>query len=554
MVDLQGDKLIVPAGATLKFKGGCLKNGILEGDNAKVRLIDNCLEGVVVGKGVKSKNKNITSSVFVKWNGSCLQSLAMLCPEDGCISLNADYDYTISEAIKPNTSLSIDGKGKTIKTLNKSRNYVLTMVDTKDVDAFCLKNLVIDGLWNPSVTYGAKPNTYFFTTTNVKNVTIDNCVFQNICSDFSNWGVETDDVYMFEFRDYDKVTFTNNEIANCNVPEGLKFYPKTNEDINDQTGRHDYAIVKNNKFFFFYVSSAIELHFGSALIDNNEFGVTKGSCINAFGYSTTISNNMFHGSQASSAIDLSEQGILGWNAHDIKIFSNKSNMCAYFFIEMHNVKNVEINNNIYDGTVVESDELDRYDAIVSRKERRFTDRFLYADQNTSDVIVNDNDVKGVYRFLYIGDMGYNSNYVVAGNTVELDEHYCGTCIQLANVDSMIIKDNTFVNTGCLYTHLHTPIFVGVLPARTDFRYVKNLIISDNDFSFTTPREKCYVFSQDVYDYSKANSFLSELTHIEVTNNKMDSVRGELFVRNYNKQMLNASNNILSVSDNTNFLF
>lgn len=51
------------------------------------------------------------------------------------IIFDADYDYTIDRCISPKVSITIEGRGKTLRTINRY-NYVISLFNVEGTNSF----------------------------------------------------------------------------------------------------------------------------------------------------------------------------------------------------------------------------------------------------------------------------------------------------------------------------------------------------------------------------------------------------------------------------------
>ena len=494
--DLSGKTVIIPKGSSLVFKcGGSLSNGTIKGENVTIKLRKKCLSNVNVVNGIKSNQKVVKSSFYRHWDGNSLASLCAICPNGGKVILDAKFEYTIEKTLTPDGSIVIDGKGKTVRTINPtSENFCPTFLAANNIERVEITDLKVDGGWkNKSLLGGTDPNRWFIITKNVDNVVIENCRFKDLKASFGNWR-EVEDALML-FRDFRCAIFRNNEIVGCKAPEGLLFRhePDNSEDM---------VILENNKFDFVRVSSNVNIYFCRFRIINNHFGFCRGSGVNAFGHHGQINKNIIEGSYNSAGIDVSEYGEMGYFSTNIEVKDNKCGFCYGGFFAGYDVSRITLTGNYYDAGDFDADALSSYDTGGDHR-LPDNDRMLYLGGTLSDIIIKNNTFLGGNSLLYQWDDVQRNNIQIDGNVVTVVHKPVRSVIALSSVNGMVISNNTFTGTGMTLGSLGYPSFICSQPLpEGSINQYGNVEISGNHFFVTSSADSCYVFSHTIYDKRK----------------------------------------------------
>ena len=518
--DLQGETISLPKGCTLFFRcGGCLTNGTIKGENVTIRLRDRCLSHISVEGGIKANKSVIKSSCFKEWDGNSLSSLCAMCPNGGLIELNALFDYTQEKTITPDGAITIEGKGKTVRTINPtSENFCPTFLDAKDVVKVEIRSLKIDGGWkNKSLLGGTDPNRWFIKTQNVDNVIIENCMFMDLKTSFGNWR-EVEDALML-FKDFHRAVFKNNTIVGCKAPEGPLFRhePDNSEDI---------VILENNRFEYTSVSSNVNIYFCRFKIVNNYFGFCRGSGINAFGHDGQIIGNEIIGSYNSAGIDVSEYGDMNYTSKNIEVKGNKCGLCYGGFFAGHDIRNITIADNYYDAGQYDAKAFAFYDTPQKQREP-VNDRMLYLGGNVSDITVRNNTFKGGHSLLCQWDDAQRGNILIDGNIVMVADKPVRSMISLSAVDGLAIVNNKFTGTGKTFGSLGYPSFICTQPLpKGSQRVFGDVEISGNEFTITSTTDSCYVFAHTIYDKRQYHG-MAILGNISIHDNKCNKAANVL---------------------------
>lgn len=473
-----------------------------------------------------SASEVIRTSSILKWTPSSLSKIVESCSEGDVIIFDADYDYTIDRCISPKVSITIEGCGKTLRTINRY-NYVISLFNVEGTNSFRINNLIIDGSYNTSNADKTVPKEFFITVKNVKEVSFTNCTFQNIRTDYPNWKTG-DEAYTIWIDNYDKFAFTDNIVKNVYCPEFLKaVLPITNND------KKRIANISRNKMSFVSTSSAIEVRFGRFRINNNEIGVTRGSTINAFGFDSEIIGNVFHGSHNSSSIDLSEQYAFNYKSKNILIKNNYSEYSHEGLVMGDHVENIKVINNIFRADKYNEEDFARYDRGWSFVERS-CDRALTFDHDISDIHIISNSFVGVHALLMLNQLGYKKDIKIENNEIRNVSKPKRSCIIITQVDGLSIKNNRFVNTGRSLSYLDSPQFIVIGPTKEkdpEKRFVRNMKIERNTFSFNSDtQKKAYILAHTIYDKADCNT-LSTLSSIVIKKNKTNIIGNVLLVSN-----------------------
>lgn len=510
--DLQGSTVTIPKGCKLIFKcGGFLCNGTIQGERATIRLRKKCLSKVNVLGGIKSCNRLVKASIYREWDGNSLASLCSLCQNGGQVDLDANYDYTQGRTLKPNGSIVIDGRGKTVRTINPtSEGFCPTFLSAKGIKRMELRNLIVDGGWkNKALLGGTDPNRWFIITDKVDSIVIENCQFKDIKVSFSNWR-EVEDAMML-FKDFHFADFKKNEIVGCKAPEGLLFRHEP-----DESG--DVVLLDDNKFDFIKVSSNVNVYFCIFKITNNYFGYCRGSGINAFGHDSQIIGNVIEGSYNSAGIDISEYGEMNYPSRNIEIRNNKSGLCYGGFFAGYDVSGVSIVNNHYDANQYDADAFASYNTSDDKRTPT-NDRMLYLGGALSDIFIKNNTFQGGNSLVYQWDDVQRKNVVIDNNIITVVEKPVRSVIALSSVDGMTISNNKFSGTGMTLRSLGYPSFIcsQPLPEGSENRYA-NVEIYGNEFIIPSTVDSCYVFAHTIYDKRKFHG-LAKMGSISIHNNK-----------------------------------
>jgi hypothetical protein len=419
-------------------------------------------------------------------------------------------------------SVEIRGCGKKLRTINKY-NFVISLFDVRGVDYFKINNLILDGSSDIAKPDNTKPKEFFITVKDVKDVSITKCTFQNIRTDYPNWK-PGDEPYTIWVENYKKFIFCNNIVRNCDCPEFLKaVLPKNNQDANR------IAEISRNNMQFYRTSSAIEVRFGRFKINNNEIGVTHGSTINAFGFDSEIIGNIFHGSHNSSSIDISEQFAFKYVSSNIIVKNNYSKYAHDGFFMADHVNGITIKNNTYRADIFDENEHERYDKVWTKVERK-CDLALRLEHDISDINIVSNKFIGCNALMMLATLGRKANIVVKNNYIRNVKSTIRSSILLTQIDGMLVENNTFINAGRTLSYFEEPQFIVIGPTENTVsseRYVRNLTISNNSFSFSNNNDSAYVLAHTVYDKSNCNT-LSSLDNITIKNNST-SFRGDVLL-------------------------
>lgn len=463
-----------------------------------------------------------TSSVY-PWAPSSLSQIINECKDDCVIVFDADYDYTIDRCITPKVSVEIRGCGKKLRTINKY-NFVISLFDVRGVDYFKINNLILDGSSDYAKPDNTKPKEFFITVKDVKDVSFTKCTFQNIRTDYPNWK-PGDEPYTIWVENYKKFIFCDNIVRNCDCPEFLKaVLPKNNQDANR------IAKISRNNMQFYRTSSAIEVRFGRFQINNNEIGVTHGSTINAFGFDSEIIGNILHGSHNSSSIDISEQFAFKYVSSNIIVKNNYSEYAHDGFFMADHVNGIIIKNNTYRADIFDENEHERYDKVWTKVERK-CDLALRLDHDISDINIVSNKFIGCNALMMLATLGRKANIRIEKNYIKNIPTTKRSSLLLSQIDGMTVKDNIFINAGRTFSYMNEQQFIVIGPTETmntSERYVRNLIISKNSFSFSDSRtDSAYVLAHTIYDKANCNT-LSSLENITIKNNTT-SFRGDVLL-------------------------
>lgn len=477
----------------------------------------------LLSNAAMAKGRTIYTSSVKNWTPASLEQLIDACEEGSTIVFDADYDYTVDRCLKPKVSITIKGNGKTLRTINKY-NYVISLFDVHDINHFIIEDLILDGGCDVYNKRGSIPQEFFCTVRNVAIVTFKNCVFQNIWSSYPNWK-PGDEPYTMWIENYDRFSFEKNRVLDCRCAEFLKvIQPK------DNNSKNKIATICNNSFFFVSTSSAVEVRFSRFRINNNEFGVTEGSTINAYGFDSEIVNNVFHGSHNSSSIDLSEQFAFEYVSHHILVKGNYSEFSRYGFLMADTVHNIKIIKNEYRADVVKEEEFLRYDTIWTPTDR-INDRALYLSNSLSDILIRANLFVGANALMMSSSIQPRKNIIIENNTIKNVSNPIRSSLIISCVDGMVIKNNKFINTGRTLSYLSDPQFIVIGPtnsADSTKRFVRGLSIIGNSFSFDDEEVKnTYILAHTIYDNRNCNT-LSSLSNIVVKNNR-SSVKGDILL-------------------------
>ena len=491
---------------------------------------------------VASARNTIKTSSLNQWTPSSLAELVHNCTEGSVIEFDADFDYTIDRCITPKVSITIKGCGKRLRTINKT-NYVISLFDVENVSSFIIEDLILDGGSSTSVTDGTMPKEFFITVKNVDKVSFSHCTFQNIKTDYPNWH-NGDQPYTIWVENYTDFSFCDNVVYNVDCPEFLiASLPKSNKDKNR------IANISRNNMQFVRTSSAIEVRFGRYKINNNEIGVTHGSSVNAFGFDSEIIGNTFGGSHASSSIDLSEDYFFEYVSSNILVKDNYSAYAHDGFIMADHVKNIKIQNNTYRADDISEVDLDRYDLLWGKTERK-CDLAIRLEHDASNISVLSNTFIGSNALVMLWSLGEKTNIRIENNQIINDSLTPRSSIMLSQVDGAIIRNNTFVNAGRSLSYLDSPQFIAIGPTASDNaseRYIKNLKVINNSFSFTNKSiEKAFILAHTIYDKEYCHT-LSTLNNIIVKRNKASFVGDILLVTD---DFINARNASVSVRRNS----
>ena len=464
-----------------------------------------------------ARGKTIYTSSVKKWTPASLEQLVNECEEGSTIVFDADYDYTIDRCIRPTVSISIKGNGKKLRTINKT-NYVISLFDVRLVNSFELSNLIIDGSSDKNISMRTIPKEFFMTIVDVPKVIIDRCVFQNIHTSYPDWKVG-DEAYTIWVENYKRFDFTNNKVINCYCPEFLKAILPIN---NTDSGR--IANISGNEMSFFYTSSAVEVRFGRFRINNNQFGITNGSTINAYGFDSEIKGNSFHGAHNSASIDLSEYFHFKYVSHNIKVKNNRSNYSRDGFLIADNVYDIDIKNNVFRADIFNESDHARLDSLLNKHIDIKCDRALDLGHNISNIKIISNDFIGANALMMLYQPGTKRNIRIERNIIRNVEKPVRSSLVLTQVENVLIKNNEFINTGKTFSFMKEPQFIVIGPTRiaeANERYARNITIKGNKFSFSTTEsthERAYVIAHTVYEKNNANT-LSTLSNISILNNK-----------------------------------
>lgn len=462
----------------------------------------------------KSKTRIIYTSSISHWETSTLVHLIDGCSEPTTIVFDADYDYTIDRCIRPKTSIIVKGCGKKLRCVNKT-NYVISLFDVRNVETFKIDNLILDGGSEAVHSDKTMPKEFFITIKDVKNVSFTNCTFQNIKTDFPGWKVG-DEAYTIWVENYNKLTFCDNLVTNCDCPEFLKaILPKENRDPKR------FADICRNKMYFVRTSSAVEVRFGRYRINNNEIGVTYGSSINAYGFDSEIIGNHFSGSHNSSSIDLSEQYMFEYVSQDVTVKNNYSEYSHDGLLMGDHVKNIYIKNNTYRADLYNEASHARYDKIWSVVERS-CDLALRLDHDLSNIKIISNTFVGCHALTMFNLLGHKNNIRIEDNYIKNVDSPKRSSLVITQTENIKIKNNVFINSGVTLSYLDRPQFIVIGPTKTDVaseRYVKSVSIINNSFEFSDSNiRQAYILAHTIYDKSKCNT-LSSLNDFSIKKNR-----------------------------------
>ena len=471
----------------------------------------------LLSNAAMAKGRTIYTSSVKNWTPASLEQLIDACEEGSTIVFDADYDYTVDRCLKPKVSITIKGNGKMLRTINNT-NYVISLFDVRSVSSFELYNLTIDGGSDKNKTARTIPKEFFITIIDVPKVVINKCILQNIHTSYPNWKVG-DEAYTIWVENYKRFDFTNNKVINCYCPEFLKaVLPIHNTDA----GR--IANISGNEMSFFYTSSAVEVRFGKFRINNNKFGITNGSTINAYGFDSEINGNTFEGAHNSASIDLSEYYFFKYVSHDIKVKNNVSHYSRDGFLIADNVYGIEIKNNSFRADLYNESDHDRLDSLINKHIEIKCDRALDLGHNISNIKIISNDFVGANALMMLYQHGTKKNIRIENNVIRNVEEPIRSSLALTQVENVSIKNNVFINTGRTFSFMEDPQFIVIGPTRTskaNERYARNVIIRGNQFSFSTSEStpcRAFIIAHTVYDKNNANT-LSSLSNISISNNK-----------------------------------
>ena len=491
-------------------KGGILCNGTIKGESVTIKPRKKCLSNVNIESGIKSNKRVVYSSFYRDWDGNSLASLCSMCPDKGKVFLDARIDYTQERTIIPDAQIVIDGNGKTIRTINPTReSFCPTFLDAKNIARVEIRNLIIDGGWKDKSLFGGiDPNRWFIITQKVEDIVIENCKFLDLKTGFSNWR-EVEDALML-FKDFNRAVFKNNEILGCKAPEGPLFRhePEDGDDI---------VILENNRFEFVSVSSNVNIYFCRFRINYNYFGFCRGSGVNAFGHDGQIYGNKLVGSYNSVGIDVSEYGEMNYTSKRIEIKDNTCGLCYGGFFAGYNVNDITIEDNYYDALKYDAKSFSFYDT-PSQQRTPSNDRMLYLGGTLSNILVKNNTFIGGSALLCQWDDAQRNNIVIDGNTVKVTDNPVRSAISLNAVEGLTITKNRFMGTGKTVGAIGYPSFIcsQPLPESSQRRFA-NVVIKGNEFTINTAADSCYVFAYTIYDKRKYHG-LAELGDISITGN------------------------------------
>lgn len=467
--------------------------------------------------------KTIYTSTLDAWDPSTLEQIVNQCKEGTTIVFDADFDYTTDRCISPKVSITINGCGKVLRTINKY-NYVISLFDIQDVESFKIKNLIIDGGYSTSNPDKTVPKEFFITVKNVNNVSISGCTFQNIRTEYPNWK-EGDQPYTIWVENYNKFSFCDNVVSNCACPEFLKAVLPI-----ENTNPNRIADISRNTMSFVYTSSAIEVRFGRFRINENKIGVTQGSSINAFGFDSELIGNIFEGSHNSASIDLSEDFFFKYVSHDILVKDNFSKYSRDGLLIADHVNNIKIKNNEYRADIYNKEAHERYNQLWSYVERR-SDFGVRLEHDISNISIVSNTFIGCRALTSFVSLGKKDNIVIAKNYIECIPETERSSIVVSQINGMTIKNNVFVNTGNTLDYLENPQFIVIGPTgspNSSERYINHLRIFRNKFSFSDNETKeAYILAHSLYDKSNCNT-LSTLDNIKVIRNHA-SFKGDILL-------------------------
>lgn len=475
------------------------------------------------GQLVKEPRNVIYTSSLKKWTPSTLEEIITHCKEGSVIIFDADFDYTIDRCIKPKVSISIDGCGKIIRTINKY-NYVISLFDVHDVDSFAIQNLILDGSYSTSKSDNTIPKEFFITVKNVKNVTFKRCTFQNIRTEYPNWK-EGDQPYTIWVENYDKFVFCDNVVTNCDCPEFLFAVQPINN-----TNQNVIADISRNKMDFVRTSSAIEVRFGRYRINNNIIGVTQGSTINAYGYNSEIIGNVFKGSHNSSTIDLSEDFTFKYVSSNILVKNNYSEYSHDGFLSADHVSNIQISDNVFRSDIYDEEIHERYNRQWTKVNKR-NDFALRLEHDLSNIIILSNCFIGCRALFSFSSLGAKNNIKVENNYIECIPETERSVIVLTQTRNIIINNNVFINTGGTLSYLDKPQFIVIGPtilSDASKRFIDSVKVTGNTFSFKGKDIKeAYIMAHSLYDKANCNT-LSTLNNISLERNK-SKFRGDILL-------------------------
>lgn len=499
--DAVGGTILMPQGCILEFNGGSLANAqgssISFVGNNTLLIGVNCINNIHFSGTFN--NSIISSNVFI---GNCyIKDLITLIKDGGTINIfnlikHDGVLFTI------NKSFTINGNGNTLLIPVEQNICSDFLFDVNNTDSIIINDLTIDGQVSETAYadgnrihkgYPIEHNYKWLTMiTDCNNVIIKNCKFKNLW--YQNAGnpeypIEnvTNNEINENFAHYGFIgiirckntILENNLFKNIYSEEGIVTVGEVDDNSSNTVVKNtDIIILKNNKFICrsafnttsnlfepidSNLSNWVNIIYKRCVVENNIFGCSGGSQINAFCYDSNISNNRFEASR-SGAIDLDESSHTKFVPKNIIIKNNISLGCTIFF-QFAGGENISIEDNVLDNTGIPTGYGDENLAFIhhSRNESIVP---ISEHLPLRSIYVINNICKGSLFFIrddnWATIKGDKEHYLIENNHIESrttyyyindDAHIRETrissrpVIQLSCFNNIIIRNNYMVNSG-----------------------------------------------------------------------------------------------------------
>ena len=326
-LDLQGQTIIMPANATLKFEKDCvLQNGHLIGNHTKILSTSPFLGRSITISGCELVGRKTIRDVdvFAKVQHTQYEIQTLFDVSGGKEISFSPGIYHDVEKIVINGNIKADFNNSTIQLFHDNDHvgecFYMEPQNVHRLDYVWIKNLKIKG-YNKGYS-GKKPARRCIQLFHVKDIQLD-----NISVDSFYGGSD-------EFRSDAKDLLDKSRIGTCAI--ALMYYDKcviNNCKTNDINKEIFWCVPNNNPNNETYFtnnkstcssrtgsSSFFTLLDGKCIVKDNEVHNYNGSAFNVFCYDSEIANNAFYNGKRSVAIDLSE-GIM-YRAKNVYIHNN----------------------------------------------------------------------------------------------------------------------------------------------------------------------------------------------------------------------------------------